>query len=236
MKGLENGNIEMNRKELADFLLISDKTLKNIIKAGTLDDKLNKTGHIIVKEYKKGKTIYYELEKVREVTEWDVIQYTNKIKKLNEHDEYSNKRVNGGLKYSKSKIIRDNNIDISINTAKRYDTILQEEGYIIFDKEIYMLYDKETGDYNEITEVEYKQYWLRNRYANEQLSSIKYKKDRYMISENDYDSLRDIIITDVGNKEGTIVMKFDTYIALEKSKKLIDMINKSRSCRGETQI
>lgn len=236
MVEFDNGNIELNRNELAEFLLISTKTLRNLIKDGTLEDRIDRAGYRIVNEYKKSRTIYYEIEKVRDITEWDIIQYTNRIKKLDEHDLYSNKRIDGGLAHSKSKIIRDNKIDISINTAKRYDTILEQEGYIEFDKEIYMMYDRETGEYKEIEQGEYKDYWLRNRYANEQLKSIKNKREKYIISENDYDSLRDIIISDVGNKEGTIVMKFDTYTALEKSNELIAMINKSRIQRGEKEI
>lgn len=222
-----NSMFTITTEELCDILKVNNNTLKGILKRNTLEDRLKEIGYILISTYKVGKYKAYDIKQseTNNSTDWDQFQTHYKIRKKDEHTKYTCKRIMPtGLTSSKSSILRDNDIDISLTTAKRYDSILENEGYIKPGDTVYMMYDSEDNSYIEITKQEYNHYWFINRYAQEQLAELKFKQRRKMITDNDYDSLRDTIVTKVANKTGTIVVKFDTYEALEKSKELIKML------------
>lgn len=214
----------MTRDEICSVLDVAKSTLKDIIRNKKLETRLHSAGFTLLNTYKEGRNTIYELEPV-DLDYWELVQTHYNVKKTNEHDDYTIARLtNSGLIQSRSKILRDNNIDISGTTAKRYDDILESEGYIMKDRVVYVYYNKSTGEFKDITEEEYKCFWKDVSYCKELLYDNRRKLNKYEISQDTYDYRNLIILDSVGREKGEIAMKFDTYKELQETKDLVSLI------------
>lgn len=119
----------MTRDEIRDALGVSEGGLKTIIKRNTLNDRLENVGLQLVNEYKSGRNTIYELNPLK-LDYWDMIQNHYNVKKKIEQTVYTCARLDGGLGKSRASILKENDINISGNTAKRFDDILENEGMI----------------------------------------------------------------------------------------------------------
>lgn len=123
-------NITMMRDEIRAALGVSDSGLKTIINRGTLQDRLLKVGLELITTYKLGRNTIYEVLPI-DLDYWENVQNHYGIKKINEHDAYTLARLSDdGVLKPRAKIIRDNSIDITNQTAKRYDDILESENIL----------------------------------------------------------------------------------------------------------
>lgn len=134
---------------------------------------------------------------------------------------------------SRSKIIRDNEIDISGKTAKRYDDILINEKAMEENKMVYYYINKNDDSMTEITEQEYQNFWKDNKVAKMALANVKRKREKFEITEDFSDYSIYDIITGIGNDEGCIAIKFMTYKQAENAKEILDMINKFKKMKSK---
>lgn len=218
-------NITMIREEVRDVLGVSEGGLKTIIKRGQLKDRLLSCGLELINEYKDGRSSVYELSPI-ELDYWDRIQLHYNVKKKSEHTIYTHARLDGGMKKSRASIIRDSDINISGNTAKKFDDILENEGVIMKNEEVYMLYHKENNVFEEITKQEYLTFWKEVKYCNELMVDNRRKLLKYEISQDTYDLRTTIILDAVGKECGSIAIKFDTYKELQDTQELIELLSK----------
>lgn len=218
-------NITMIREEIRNVLNVSEDGLKTIIKRGKLKDRLYSCGLELINEYKSGRSSIYELNPI-ELDYWDKVQTYYNVKKKNEHTIYTHARLDGGMKKSRASIIRDSDINISGNTAKKFDDILENEGVIMKNGEVYMLYHKENNVFEEITKQEYLTFWKEVKYCKELMADNRKKLLKYEISQDTYDLRTTIILDAVGKECGSIAIKFNTYKEVDDTKELIDLLSK----------
>ena len=127
-------NVTMTREEVRSLLNVTENTFKSIVKEKKLEKRLKDKGLELVEKYKIGRNVVYELSPI-ELSYWQKVQSHYNVKKQCEHDVYTIARLtNKGLEKSRASIIRDNDIDISGKTAKKFDDILENEGIIVKDK------------------------------------------------------------------------------------------------------
>lgn len=213
----------MVREEVRDALGVSDECLKSIVKRKKLKDRLMEIGLELVCEYKQGRIVVYEVSPI-ELDYWDKVQNHYKVKKKTEHTLYSNARLDGGLKKSRATLLKESDIHISGDTARRYDDILENEGIIMKSDKVYMLYNKENDSFKEITEQEYIYFWREVKYCRELISSNRAKVNKYEISQDTYDFRVSKIVDMVGKEKGEIAIKFNTYEEVEDTKELLSLL------------
>ena len=225
-------NITMITSEICDLLGVNKNTLKSIIKRGKLEDRLNVKGYTLVNKYKSGRDNIYELSFIKE-TSWSVIQLKNNIYKNKEYDndKFSETRINN-LKESRSKVIQLSKTGIADETAKRYDDILVKEGVIKKGEEVYYLYNFKTKEYEEkITKEEYKAFWVYNAELKRQIRSLRARRDKYEISNSQYDILIYSTYEQYGNVEKKIAVKFNTYEEMELTQSILKEIKEKLAKR-----
>lgn len=226
-------NVTMTREEVRSLLNVTENTFKSIVKEKKLEKRLKNKGLELVKKYKIGRNVVYELSPT-ELSYWQKVQSHYNVKKQCEHDAYTIARLtNKGLEKSRASIIRDNDIDISGKTAKKFDDILENEGIIVKDKTVYALYNKQTGTFDNITEEEYKSFWKDVSFCKELLYEQRRKLNKKEISQDTYDYRNYVIIDQVGREKGEVAVKFDTYKELQDTKELIDMIKKHQEAKNK---
>lgn len=217
-------NITMTREEVREVLSVAESTMRDIVKSKRLKIRLHEKGFTLINTYKDGRNTIYEVEPV-DLDYWEQVQIYYNVKKTIDHDTYTIARLtDNGLIKSRSKLLRDNNIEISGSTAKRYDDILENEGYIMKDKTTYVYYNKTSGEFRDITKEEYLSFWKDVSYCKELLYDNRRKLNKYEISQDTYDYRNLIILDSVGKEKGEIAMKFDTYKELQDTKDLVELI------------
>ena len=214
----------MTREEIRDLLQVSENTMKAIVKRNKLQERLELNGYKLENTYKEGRSTVYELSAI-DKNEWLQIQRKYSILKNEEHNKYSAARIIDG-KSSRAKIIKDNDIHISNNTARRYDKILCKEDIMQYDKKVYYLIDNKTNEMTEITKDEYIDFWQNNLTAKNSIDQINKQLDNKEISGKQADIYKHKILEKVDNKEGCIAIKYDTYKQATNAIKILELINK----------
>ena len=134
--------VTFTKQELCDMLGVAKKTISNLPKE-KLKERLYKYNYELVKDYKIGRDKVYELKILEEKT-WQSIQSKYNIKDKNKHNEYSKARLTTGLKQSRKGILRElqeNDVNISYDSASKYDKILLEEEVMTQDGKMYYMYN-----------------------------------------------------------------------------------------------
>lgn len=225
-------NITMTREELRDLLNVKDNGLKSIIKRGKLDERLNEVGYRLLSTEKIGRNTVYELLPT-DIDLWTSFQKHYCIKKRDEHTIYTIARLSdNGLKQSRSSLLRENDIDISGNTAKRFDEILLEENAMKKDKVCYMLYNTNSNEIKEITRDEYSMFWRDIRECKYMIGHNAARFKRGEISEDTLFGIATMAISNFGRENGEIALKFDTYKEADNAINIIDMIKNKNKNRG----
>lgn len=214
--------ITVGKEELCDILQVSSNTLNSIIKRDTLHTRLLEVGYKLISIYKEGRYKAYDLGLIN-VSEWDKLQTKYKVKKKEEHTEYTLVRLYN-LELPRAKLLRDNNIDISNTTAGRYDDILIEENAMQEDKQVYYKTNKD-GLWEEINEAYYKAFWTECREYKYIVSTYRCRLNKKEITQDTYDLVISNLYDTVERFKGYMVVRFKTYKEAENTKKILDMIN-----------
>lgn len=175
--------ITVSKEELSIILDVTTNTLNTIIKRNTLDDKLQKKGYKLIEEYKIGRCKAYDIQQIS-INEWEQLQDNYRVQKKEEHTQYSISRLYN-LKQSRSKILRDHDINISGTTAKRYDDILLKEKAMDKDKYVYFKIT-DTKEWIEIDKQAYSNFWIECKEYNYILGKYKKRLRDREITENAY--------------------------------------------------
>lgn len=220
-------NITLTREELKDILQITENGLKGVIKRKKLKEKLLVYGYKLINTTKEGRNTLYEVE-ISNKDKWFIFQDQYNIKSKEEHTKYTEVRLtgNGGLQ-PRTKLIHDNKINISGKTAKRFDGILCKEKAMVFKEESYMLINTLDNSTKEITYEEYSAFWKDNAVARNAIGNINKQLKNGSISDSFADYSKHVILSQVGNDEGVIAVKFHTYEQAENADKILNMINSS---------
>lgn len=220
--------ITVTKQELCDMLEVSKKTISNM-KEDKLRERLLGYGYKLIKSYKQGRDKFYELEYIEEIT-WKVIQNKYSIRDKIKHSEYSRARLTSGLQQSRKGILNDlaeENINVSYNSAMKYDKILIKERIMEHDGEVYYMFNPKTNQFIESTKEEYTMFWVYNKEFKRQITSIKNRRNIYEISESAYDILISATYKQYGFDEECIAIKFNTYREVEITKQILEEINSS---------
>lgn len=221
--------ITMITEEICDLLETNKTNLRNIIRNKKLEDRLLAKGYILINKYKDGRDNIYELELLREET-WVSIQakYNIRDKDKEKHTKYSIYRGESGMKQNRKDVIKNCEVEISYPTAQKYDRILEEEGVIGVDTEVYYIYNFKTGEFEEeLTKEGYRYFWIANKKLKNELEGLRYKRDNYIISNAQYDVLSDIAYREYSTMKDKIAIKFTTYKELENTKEMIKQMKES---------
>lgn len=220
--------ISMITDEICELLEVNKDTLRSIIKRKKLEDRLNIKGYTLINKYKSGRDNIYELDFVDKKS-WSVIQLKNNIYNYKEYEnaKFSKTRIEH-LDASRGQVIRLSETNIAEATAKRYDNILVKEGIIKEGEEVYYIYNFKTKEYEEkITKEAYKTFWLYHSELKRQLKSLKNRREKYEISESQYDILVYSVYEQYGKAENKIAIKFKTYEEMELTKSILKEIEGS---------
>lgn len=204
--------VTMTREELRELLQVSESNLQWILKQNKLDNRLSQVGYKFIKELKIGRNKVYELDIVTQ-KDVDYLQrkYNIRNKHKDAHIEYSCVRLDGGLKKSKSELIRNCHTKVTQYQAKKYDDILESEGIMKKDKKYYVMYNACTKNMEFITKEQYSDFWSRNQYAKHLIYDNHRQLQKRLISQKQYDQRRDIIIDEIKQGEKVVCYEFDTY-------------------------
>ena len=221
--------ITMITEEICDLLEVSKDTLKAIIRRKTLEKRLLAKGYVLINKYKDGRNSVYELELLKGNT-WQSVQARHNIKEKDKekHTKYSIYRGESGMKQIRRDVIKKCEVEISYPTAQRYDRILEEEGVIGVDTEVYYIYNFKTGEFEEeLTKEGYKYFWTANKKLKDELEGLRYKRDNYLITNSQYDILSDLAYREYSTMKDKIAIKFTTYKELENTKEMIRQMKES---------
>lgn len=220
-------NITMTTDEIVSLLNVSSGTFRNISSKGKVGERLLAIGYELIHQYKDGKFNVYEIRKLDNVT-WSEIQAKHNIKDSNKniHSKYSITRLKS-MDKSRKQVISDSDTNIAYTTAKRYDDILLQEKVMKNRQQVYFLINMDTDTMTEISEFEYKTFWIDHKELNRQLKCYKLKREKYEISDDAYDYLVSKAYNSFGKSENEIAIKFMTYQQAENTMKILDELEKS---------
>lgn len=228
----------MMRSEIMEMLGINNDRMKYITKTNQLDEELKLNGYKLEKQYKDGRNIIFEvsaLDKIDESEEYEIYQNQIGVRDKETHMVYSEERITTGLQKSRSQFLRDLNSEKkptpSYKTASKWDGYLIDFEAMQKDKTVYLLFNPNDETFEEITKERYNAFWRDSKECMYQLSHNKARYKKNEISEGTYDNNQYIIMNNLGQEQGTVALKFDTYKEFTNTKKMLDMIKKSKNRR-----
>lgn len=229
--------ISMITSEMCDLLEVGKDGFKSIVRSGKLDYRLLSKGYVLINKYKSGRDNVYEIRPIEAVS-WEMIQAKHGIRNPVIHTKYSVYRGSEeGMSVSRNQAIKKSEADISYPTAKKYDNILEMENIIKRSKEKYFIYDFKTKEFeSEISKEEYQSYWVCNAELNRQVKSLRHRRNKYEISEVQYDILINLAYEQFSNTKDKIAIKFTTYEEMENTKEMIRQMKNDLSNRGVSSL
>lgn len=219
--------VTMTSEEVCELLEISSKTLRNISSSKKLKEKFIAKGYTLINIEKCGRFNIYNLKHGTDYN-WSIVQVKHNItgSRKKNHNIYSKTRLQH-LDNNRKSVIKESKTNIAYRTAKKYDDILLEENIMEKNKFVYFLVDIPTDAFTEISEDEYKLFWIDNKELKRQLKSNKARRDKFEISEDAFDYLNYKTYDSFGKKEGVIAIKFMTYKQAKNTIKILNEISNS---------
>ena len=215
--------ITFTREELRDMLQVQENTLKAVIKRKQLEQRINEVGYKLHNTYKQGRNTIYELVPLDE-DYWKEIQSKYNIRKKKEQTAYSYIRINRPEE-TRAGVIRSSHVNISNNTAKKFDTILVLEGGLMYNEEQYMLIDINNNTMTPIDKKQYCDFWIEHKKDKAKINEIEKKIERGDITKETGDLARYKVQKNL-YKDGFIAVRFDTFKQAENAQKLLNDIRK----------
>lgn len=149
-----------NKKQLCkDILGVSERRLTKLENNSELSNKLYQKGYNLIRKFKEGKTIMYELELFDENKEIysNLVEYYYGVDKEYEFTLYYTKRTKSEFPLTKADISRL--VGVSKTTISRWDDILVEKNIISKDGYFYFYIDRESGNIKQCDKEAYDKFW-----------------------------------------------------------------------------
>lgn len=210
---------KINKKQVAEILGVHIKSLSRWHNE-KIKHELAKKCYKVIDIAKEGRSIYFyvvhqeysqsneeHLQEVFKVKDIESLKrYTKRKAEIIEKEELINRR----------ELCKETNI--AETTSKRYDTKLIEKG--IFEKlddVLYICVDKSTRERVLVDREAFNNYWIKNSAIDKELKSLGIRFSQGELSINDYNYLRDIILSKSETpymyyKVNKLVVKYDNYL------------------------
>lgn len=210
-------NITFTRSELCELLEINDNNMKSIIKRNQLEERLNKKGYHLEKQYKDGRNTIYELslfkaDKIKQ------LEMKYNIRKTDYFRTWCIARLylKEGLTMNRRQIISECNIQMDDRTAKKFDDILVAEEILVQDGFVYARKNRNnigTNKYQweEVTKDYYNNYFAEQDYYKKLASNYNYKLHRQEITQKEHDLIIDTQYENMEYVKGWIVCRYAKY-------------------------
>lgn len=233
-------NITMTREEIRELLGVNEQAMKQICKRNTLEQRLELKGYKLISKEKIGRNVIYEVEPYS-ANEWFVIQSKYHIRKdkLEDHSAYSSKRIetSDSMKLSRNRFIKDNELNVSGSTAKRWDDILVDEGAMQKDRVVYLKYILSEGTVYEITKEEYSDFWKSNYEYMYQMANNERRYENGTLAKDMYESNKDMYKAALWSKEDCMVVRYTSYKEAENTARILNAIrNKGTTSKPYSSI
>ena len=209
----------MNKKQVAEILGVHYKSLLRWDNE-KIKYELLKVCYKVVDIVKEGRSTYfYMMYEEYSQSNDEHLQEVFNVKDIKGLKEYTKRKTQS---IESSKFTTRNELcmeaDISVTTSKRYDKKLIEKGvFEKLDEVLYICVDKETKEKVLVDKKAYNNFWIKNDATGKELNSLKRRVDNKEISIDEYNYLRDMIIS--GSKSlyvyyrvSKIIIKYDNYL------------------------
>lgn len=215
--------LRLNRKELCNYLNVTNQALKGIIRRKQLEDRIHMANkHYILSDIieTSGKNTIYVLKYIKCETfkDW---QSRFKIKNKEIHKRYVIDRIKNP-RLSRSELIIACGNKITYYIASKYDKILEEEGFIEKDGYEYRLW-RSSGDIVVITEKEFRTFWNKNSKANGiRLHYVKLLNNKDISEDEFFKFVKEL--SEKYPEMTEFAYKFTAYKNVKNVKKLLNWI------------
>ena len=210
---------KINKKQVAEILGIHTKSLSRWDNE-KIEYELAKACYKIVDIAKEGRSIYFYVryEEYSQSNEEHLLEVF-KVKDIESLKRYTRRKAKS---IEKKELISRKELCKSINvaerTSKRYDTKLIEKG--IFEKlddVLYICVDNNTKERVLVDREAHNNFWRKNWLVKKELNSLAKRYAKKELSLDDYNYLRDIIITEskfpyMYYKVNKLVVRYDNYL------------------------
>lgn len=187
----------INKKQVAEILGVHTKSLSRWDNE-KIKYELAKACYKVIDIAKEGRSIYFyvQYEEYPQSND-EYLQEAFKVKDIESLKRYTKRKADSIEKeelITRSELCKETNI--AETTSKRYDKKLIEKG--IFEKlddVLYICVDKRTRERVLVDRKAFNNYWIKNSAINKELKSLGKRYSQGELSINDYNYLRDIIIS-----------------------------------------
>ena len=208
-----------NKKEVAEILGVHIKSLSRWHNE-KIKYELAKECYKVTDIVKEGRSIYfYVMYEEYSQSNDEHLKDVFKVKDIESLKRYTKRKAKSIEKeelINRSELCKETNI--AETTSKRYDTKLIEKGvFEKLDDVLYICVDKSTRKRVLVDGQAYNNYWIKNSAINKELKSLRKRFSQGELSINDYNYLRDIILSKSETpymyyKVNKLVVKYDNYL------------------------
>lgn len=210
---------KINKKQVAEILGVHTKSLSRWDNE-KIKYELAKACYKVIDIAKEGRSIYFYIEyKEYSQSNDEFLEDVFKVKDIKDLKKYTRRKIES---IEKKELISRKELCKSINvaerTSKRYDTKLIEKG--IFEKlddVLYICVDNNTKERVLVDREAHNNFWRKNWLVKKELNSLAKRYAKKELSLDDYNYLRDIIITEskfpyMYYKVNKLVVRYDNYL------------------------
>ena len=215
--------LKVDKQGLCEILGIKPETLKKIVKAKTLEEKLTNKGYKLIKTTKEGRKVFYTivLENEDAMVYDNLLKYTFGTKKKEEFAKYYKARTVANDYMGKEVEIEMSGVkfpidikvatmedfaklsDVSRETVRKWDNKLIELGIMSKDGYWYFCIDNKKGEIYQCEQEEYNIFWYNTGIC-EALAILSGRFERGEISREELV----VACAGVGNYVGAVEGKF----------------------------
>lgn len=193
---------KINKKQVAEILGVHTKSLSRWDNE-KIKYELAKACYKVIDIAKEGRSIYFYIEYEEYAQSNDeFLGEVFRVKDIKNLKMYTRRKIQSIEK--KELITRKelcSDINVAIRTSKRYDEKLIENGvFQKLDDEIYICVNKETKERVLVNREAYNNFWRKNSLIKKELKSLAKRYAKKEFSIDDYNYLRDIIISKSDSK------------------------------------
>lgn len=178
--------IKDKRQLCREILGIKERGLEKIERSDELKDRLYQKGYNLIRRFKEGRSVKYELELFDENKEIysNLVEYYYGVDKEYEFTKYYTHRTHEIFPLTKTDIGRK--VNVGVNTISRWDDILVEKNIISKDGYFYFYIDKESGEISQCGKEEYNTFWQNISH----IKALKSLEMKYISGVIDLNELR----------------------------------------------
>lgn len=217
--------MKLTRKDLINILGVNNNGLKSIISRGQLELRLQDKGYKLIKQYKEGRSIMYEVVKDSEDKEIyaNICQYMFDTNKIDNFADYFLSRMMN-LEKPITKEIISKKANIHRNTVTKWDNKMLENNILSKDGYFYIAVDYIVTSNNEKESIyrltskeEYANYMQTSKHAKKS-AEIKRKYISGIIDLDEYTMLQNEIAISQSELERKFVYRVSKYNLIKNNK------------------